>query len=424
MPSAVNTQPTLPVIFDVPGLASRTGPSFTCHTGNVYFVQSSLNAASDSNTGTTPASPFKTLNKAFSACTANNGDIIVVMPGHVENVASAAALTAATGTADGVTVYFCGSQSDRATINFLTSTAAQFTITANNVTLVGPRFTNNIDALVAGVSVSGSDCTIVNAEYFDNAGLASLIQLLTTTAANRLTISGWTYYESTTGSAKTEAIRINGGDHHSLTNLNIKGSFSTANINNVTTATTNFYGAGWNLANPLTTATGVPLQTYVSTSTFVSPDVSPCGTLGGAEQSVSKTLALPQGTTGNVFTIIGGPIQVLSITGRITTVIGAVANATKLTWVPTVGGSTTDLCATTDLNAAAAGDLISLSTSFATAMALTTAGILIGTGTTVPINFVCAPGVIRVSCVGSDGGTGRVQWTIRYKPLAPGALVV
>ncbi len=39
--------------------------------------------------------------------------------------------------------------------------------------------------------------------------------------------------------------------------------------------------------------------------------------------------------------------------------------------------------------------------------------------------IICLPGHVEVvNSAGSDGGTGRVQWTMRYKPLAPGVVVI
>jgi hypothetical protein len=423
---AINAStPVMPAILDIPGYVVPTGPGFNLTNGNVYYVNSAAGGASDTGAGTNPTGPFKTLQHALAVVTPNNGDVIICMPGHVETVAGAAGLNFIAGTADGVTVYFCGSASDRALINLTTSTAAQIVVAANNVTLVQPRIQCSFDAVAIAMSISGNDCTIINGEFLDTAAAAATVQIATTSTANRLTISGYTYYASTTGTQKTDAIRIVGGDHHRLENLNIAGNFSTACVNNVTTATTNLLGRGWYLTN---TSTADALSTNsagqfatLSTSTYLNPDNSQGN--AGNEYCISKTLALPQTGVAGIFTIVGGPIQVLYLGGVITTVIGSVANATKLTWVPTVGGSSTDVCATTDLNAAAAGDLLTCVTSFATAITLTTAGILVGTGTTSPLPFTAAPGIIKVNCAGSDGGTGRIQWVMRYKPLSPNCFV-
>ncbi len=441
-------------LFDSLPTVASTGPASLLATGNIYFVQSSNAAAKDDlQHGGTPANPFKTLNFALTQVFANNGDAIFCLPGHVETVSAAAGLNFGAGVCDGVQVFFEGNGADRAQINFATSTAAQVVVAANNVALWGPRFVNAIDALVSAVSITGSDCTIANAEFLDAPAIAATIQIQTSNAAKRLTINGYTYYESTTGTAKTEAIRIVGGDHHRLINLNISGSFSTANVNNVTTLTTVLVGDQWYLNN--LSAAGLAFA-VLTTSTFTlnnyvlqaAAGVAPitAGNIGaltangaigisgtsvasgsGAEASISKTVALPQTGNATLFTVAGGSIEILQILGLVTTVIGAVANVTKLTYVPTVGGSNTDITTGVDLNAAAAGDLYILQTSFATAASLNTAGVesiaqVAAEKLVYPLTV--APGLLRLTTAGSDGGTGRIQWSMRYRPLSPLATVV
>lgn len=59
-------------------------------TGKRFFVDSGNSAAADDSTaGFTPDKPIATLAYAVSACTANKGDIIYLMPGHNENIADA-----------------------------------------------------------------------------------------------------------------------------------------------------------------------------------------------------------------------------------------------------------------------------------------------------------------------------------------------
>ena len=136
---------------------------------------------------------------------------------------------------------------------------------------------------------------------------------------------------------------------------------------------------------------------------------------------VTNPVTLPQTTTKAIFTITGGPIEVMKIFGVVTTVIGSVANATKLQAVITVGtAQTTDICATVDLNAAPVNNIYELVTSFATAAVLGTAGLYPVASSTLYTRFVMLPGVIQINCAGSDGGTGMMQWYMHYKPLSVG----
>lgn len=136
----------------------------------------------------------------------------------------------------------------------------------------------------------------------------------------------------------------------------------------------------------------------------------------------TSPIALPQGTTKTLFTIVGGPIKVVAIFGIVTTVIGAVANNTKITATPTTGGAATDVCAVADINAAAAGDILIPITSFATALSINTAGVIVNgpSATAQATGWIMTPGTIILNCAGSDGGTGRVQWFMHYSAMSVG----
>ena len=139
----------------------------------------------------------------------------------------------------------------------------------------------------------------------------------------------------------------------------------------------------------------------------------------------SNIVALPQTTTANIFTVTG-EVAVIIIEGVVTTVIGSVANATKLQAL--VGALTAvDLCATADVNAAAVGTLYVPITSFATAASIAaTNGVLVNgpSATAQATGFIMSTGIIRVNCAGSDGGTGRMRWSVLYAPLSSGASIV
>jgi hypothetical protein len=138
--------------------------------------------------------------------------------------------------------------------------------------------------------------------------------------------------------------------------------------------------------------------------------------------AMTNPLTLPQTTVKTIFTISGGPIEVLKIFGICTTVIPAVANATKLTAHCTVGGadSATDICATVDITGMTVGSIYELVTSFATAAVISTTGKFPVASATLYTRFIMNVGYIEVNCAGSDGGTGQIQWYMHYKPLSVG----
>lgn len=63
-------------------------------TGTIFYVDSGSTFAADASTnaGDDPSSPFATIDYAIGRCTANNGDVILVMPGHAETVSGAAGI--------------------------------------------------------------------------------------------------------------------------------------------------------------------------------------------------------------------------------------------------------------------------------------------------------------------------------------------
>lgn len=270
----------------------------------VFFVNSALATASDAkiSNGTDPLRPYKTINFALGSTIANNGDVIYVGPGHVETISAAAGWpnAAASLGADGVTIYFLGSELDRAQITFTTSTAAQLIIGAKNMTLVGARFLTGIDAVAAAISITGSNCKLVGCEFFDAPAKATLIQILTAATATGLQILNYHFYPSTTGTQKTEVIRLIGVNDFVIDGMVAMADFTTAVINNITTlclrgliqncALGNQHAASTLAIAVLTTTTGfvknTVLQTasgtpWITTSNILSCDLASAGSTPG-----------------------------------------------------------------------------------------------------------------------------------------------
>ena len=128
--------------------------------------------------------------------------------------------------------------------------------------------------------------------------------------------------------------------------------------------------------------------------------------------------ALPQTTAAAIFRVRGGPILLKRIMGYVTVVIGAVANATKLRVNSDGAGATTDICGTLDINGHVADSRYEITGTFANAMVRTLdlpLALVQVTSIVVPV------GDIEVSCAGSDGGTGRVEWSMLYQPMTQAA---
>lgn len=114
--------------------------------GNVFYVNNGAtalaagqSAGSDGNKGTFNK-PFATLQKAVNSCLSGNGDIIVVGPGHAENIASSTALDLNKA---GVTIVGIGTGDNRPTFTLTTANTATITVSAANISIVNCVFVAN-----------------------------------------------------------------------------------------------------------------------------------------------------------------------------------------------------------------------------------------------------------------------------------------
>jgi hypothetical protein len=114
----------------------------------------------------------------------------------------------------------------------------------------------------------------------------------------------------------------------------------------------------------------------------------------------------------SLFTVTG-VVEIKTIYGVVGTVIGSVANATKLQAKAT-GQTAVDLCATLDINALAAGKIFTITGVLATAA---TAGFAAVRQTT---PLIVQAGTIDLNCAGNSV-TGTMRWVVYYIPLEIGS---
>lgn len=211
-----------------------SGPVLT--TGSVFFVNSSTGTDAPGN-GTSPDTPFASIDYAVGRCTANKGDVIFAMPGHAESVTAAGGLDLDVA---GISVIGLGSGSLRPTVTFSSATSADMDVDAANVTVENILFVSGIDALTGPIDINAADCTLRNIETRDVEGSYQTVDFIVTDAnADRLTIDGWVHRGDTANAGAQTAISIVGGDNIQIDNFDIDGDFGTACIENVTTAAVN-----------------------------------------------------------------------------------------------------------------------------------------------------------------------------------------
>lgn len=139
------------------GVTIRGVPLQVLHPGKVFWVNNSGVLPVGGITGANGNDgsylrPFSTIDYAVGRCLANRGDVIMVMPGHSENVTAAAGMVFDVA---GVAVVGLGSGSKRPKINFTTVATADIDITAANVSFFNIEFVAAVADVTAAIDVSG-----------------------------------------------------------------------------------------------------------------------------------------------------------------------------------------------------------------------------------------------------------------------------
>ena len=128
--------------------------------GRRFFVDSGGGGADTTHYGSSPERPFLTLDYAVEQCVADRGDIVYLLPGHAENVASA---TEAVVDVAGVSVIGIGRGSLMPTLTLITAAGATLSITAPNCSVqnvhVVSAFTNGVTAGVT-LGALADGCTL------------------------------------------------------------------------------------------------------------------------------------------------------------------------------------------------------------------------------------------------------------------------
>lgn len=173
----------------------------------VAYVRST--GLSDQDNQTIAEKLVPTLAGALARCRSGEGDTIVVLPGHAENVTDATMLdNLANGTRIIGTV---NPRGDNAPTFTFTATAGSWTIDQKNVFISGLRFDlTGIDAVVLGLDVTASGCCIAG-NYFtaENTALQAVSVIGSSGGADYLRVSGNWFYGGVSDDVTT-CIDLNG----------------------------------------------------------------------------------------------------------------------------------------------------------------------------------------------------------------------
>jgi len=132
-------------------------------TGNVRFVDSGHdNAADEPSNGTSAIEPFATLDYAIGRMTANNGDVIIVMPGHSETIETDGGLALDVA---GVKVVGIGRGTDRPVIILDTGAAAAIAVSAANCWLENVEIRASFADITNAIDVTAKWFSLIDCEF-------------------------------------------------------------------------------------------------------------------------------------------------------------------------------------------------------------------------------------------------------------------
>ncbi len=403
--------------------------------GNYFFVNSA--AGSNSFPGTAEM-PFATIAYAFSSdvCVANRGDTIVVMQGHAETISGAGTIAADIA---GVNVIGLGEGTDRPELTFSATTSsvlitAANIVFANMVGIAGATCTNPFHVQAAGCAIGNVENGPI--EWQDPAaGTQAARAILTTTAGNDLSVNLKYVGLITGGTPPVNAIRLVGTDTARIY-IDFYGIASTAIVEFLTTACTNIVVEGYVYNSGTTTGAKNVVDTATGSTWYASLEDGAAGdTVSGGSgsgglapsASGSRTIVKTDGAilagADPLFTITGGPIKVVSIIGRVTTLIVSTANGT-LQATTTVPAATTAMSTTVAIDDDAAGTVYTF-VGPTGVLTPTTAGLVLmdyGSTTLTPTQYIVPPG--NINFLGSAARVGVIEWSMEYVPMSPLALVV
>lgn len=128
----------------------------------------------------------------------------------------------------------------------------------------------------------------------------------------------------------------------------------------------------------------------------------------------AQPISIPNNTVTPVFTVSGGPVRVLAISGQVTTATANMDSLARITTTPT-GGTEGDLSANTNIKNIPVGRFINLH-------GTPDVGLKVGGGRmTCVTDVVVYPGSIGFRA--DSGISGQIQWALWYIPQSVGAKV-
>lgn len=169
---------------------------------------------------------FATIDAAVGECTADAGDIIYVMPGHTETIASATSLVVDVA---GVSIIGIGTGNLRPVLDF-TATASSVEMDAANCRLSNMILKANVSAVVVAINVDADGIEIDNCEFQYNATGDDFKTMIDVDAFDYAYIHDNRFIAEEGAAGAEDAIRLDDAHFVRIINNHITGDFTNAAI--------------------------------------------------------------------------------------------------------------------------------------------------------------------------------------------------
>lgn len=203
----------------------------TMTTGNVFFVDSGSTDADDGNPMDAPDKPGATIDGAMTRCTANNGDIVFVMPGHSEDVSANITMDVA-----GVWVRGLGWGASRPTITLTTSLTIAMSAVSTRISNIILDLTGSSITVTNGITVTAADVIIENIESLPHA-TSQFTNIINVASTGTRCIIRNCHLKTLITASASSGIYLDGCDDIQILNNVIMGHFGTAACIDNTTGT-------------------------------------------------------------------------------------------------------------------------------------------------------------------------------------------
>ncbi len=410
--------------------------------GNVFYCDSN---ASGSGTGTSWTNAVTTIKAAALKCASDNGDVLLAAPGHAETLTASDAVDI---TRTGLRIFGLGVGENRPTLTYTAN--GEFVIGADDVEIhninfiAGNAVTHAIDVEAGFENYVINNCrfstTVVGTDEF-----IDCIDIAAGADNGRITNNR---VEMGAASAVSFVTNV-GADYTEIADNTVDGDFSTACIVDVTTASIWLNIHDNSLINGTVGGTAglnaVACITLKSDTTaritdnhlfcaVVTEDLAIVAADGfllnnsisraeGSFLEIGKVYVLSKdaATTGNtdaLFLVAGGPIEVISMFGNVTTIIASTPGNVSINLNSADDDYDSDLSIVVALADGSLGDTVV----FGALTNSENAGVLTANeSASIPLSWFISVGSIEQTLSGV--GTGVVTWYMTFRPLAEGVTV-